>query len=593
MKKKSIAILCIAALATLMVGGIAGYYLFENAPEASIAVLSDTHIISESYFTSESIYQNYSNRDKMVHLSEAIAKSIVDEIIRSKKIKTVLIPGDLTEAGDLASHLAAARIFQKLADAGKQVFVINGNHDSPDRDFGERIPSGRFREIYYNFGYKQALVTDEASLSYTADINKKYRLIAIDNDNYNSSDTLSYKEELDDRLINWCEEQIIACKATGKTPIIMAHKPFLNHFPGFVSGLVGGGGTEGGESFDKIVDMFIRNGVNFTLTGHNHIQSIKNIKKDENVFYDIGTCSAIYYPSAYRTLRFTKKDIFFDVVYTKKLNMSYVHPLTSSEEYAKIKSDFPGYVKEHCEKGFTFLNSLRGSYLINLLNLSGVVAEVIGLLADEALLPLLTMPIYKKDANGGQSLEKMVQELNIDIPPSNYTSIKQVVAFFIMNVNKGGQEISMDSVEIKLLNQAIYGLFYKIDELKEQIAIIAADAPNLDLDILRLYQSNELELFDSQFLAFVVALAAPFLPIEINVSNLNNLKSLKLLIKPLLNMAIPNLGDAVAEAMGNKELNIKILLEDAVYGVLLAEFFQIEENNRVVFNRETWQMLPY
>ncbi len=588
MKKKSIALLCIAALATLMVGGIVGYYLFENAPEASIAVLSDTHIIAESYFTSESIYQNYSNRDKMLHLSEAITKSIVDEIIRNKKIETVLIPGDLTEAGDLASHLAAARIFQKLADAGKQVFVINGNHDSPDHNFGERIPSGRFREIYYNFGYKQALVTDEASLSYTADINEKYRLIAIDNDDYNSSDTLSYKEELDDRLINWCEEQIIACQTAGKTPIIMAHKPFFNFFPEIFSKFL-----KRDKAFDKIVNMFLNNGVNFALTGHNHIQSVKSIKKDENVFYDIGTCSAIYYPSAYRTIVFKKNEIVFDIAYTKKLEMSYVHPLTSKEEYEKIKNDFPLYVKEHCEKGYTFMNPLSGNYIIDLLNLSGPLAEIASLLIDEALLPLLTMPLYEKDADGGQSLQKIAKTQGVDLPVSDYTTARQMLAFFIMNVSKGSQNAALDSIEIKLVNQVIYAFFYKFNELKDAIASIVPDAPVLNLDIDKLYSNNELELLESNFLAFATFLAGSSTPLPINVNNLTDLTTLNVLLKPVLNLVVPGLGDVAIEAIASKGINLKILLDNAVYGLLIIDFLNIEESNRVVFNRKTWQMLPY
>ncbi len=588
MNKKSIAILCIAALVTLMTGGVVGFYLFENAPEASIVVLSDTHIISESYFTSESIYQTYSNRDKMLHLSEAITKTIVDEIIRNKKIKTVLIPGDLTEAGDLASHLAAARIFQKLADSGKQVFVINGNHDSPDHNFGTRIPSGMFREIYYNFGYKQALVADDASLSYTADINEKYRLIAIDNDNYNSSDTLSYKEEVDDRLINWCEKQITDCKQEGKTPIIMAHKPFFNFFPEFVSKI-----TKRDKSFDKIIDMFLRNGVNFALTGHNHIQSMKGIKKDENVFYDIGTCSAIYYPCAYRTIAFKKHEVVFDIVYTEKINMSYVHPFTSEEEYAKIENDFPLYAKEHCEKGVTFMNALSGNYIIDLLNLSGPLAELAALLVDEALLPLLTMPLYEKDALGGQSLQKIAKTQGVDLPVSDYTTARQLLTFFIMNVSRGSLSNTLDSVEIKLLNQVVYAFFYKFNELKDAIAAIVPDAPVLNLDIDRLYSNNELELFESNFLAFAVSLGGSSLPFQININKLTDLRTLNILIAPILNLVVEGLGDAAIEAIGSKEINLKSLLDNAVYGLLIIDFLNIEESNKVIINKETLKKSTY
>ncbi len=74
----------------------------------NIAVISDLHIVSDSYFTSSQSFDYYKSQDKLLHLSEAILKTMADEVISHKKIKTVLIPGDLTEIGDRVSHQAVA-----------------------------------------------------------------------------------------------------------------------------------------------------------------------------------------------------------------------------------------------------------------------------------------------------------------------------------------------------------------------------------------------------------------------------------------------------------------------------------------------------
>lgn len=594
MRKRSIATLLVAVFAVIVTGGVVAYYLVDNLPETYIAILSDTHIVAESYFTSKELYEYYSEQDKMVHLSEAVVKSVADDIIKDKRIKTVFIPGDMTDYGDLASHKAAAKIFQKIADAGKQVFVINGNHDAHDNStFGERGDCNSFREIYANFGYKQALVKDSASLSYTADINNKYRLIAIDNDNYFNTDTGSYKEEIDERLIAWCSGQIEQCRKDNKEPIVMAHKPFLNHFPPIVEGIIRGDSPNGGAAYNAFVDMLAENEVHYTITGHNHIQSITRADSDGFNFYDINTCSPIYFPCAYRTLKVVKDSMYLDIVYINKINPSYVHPFSSQEEKTKAATDFHALAKEHSEKGALLTRSLSGRYLNKVLKLEGELAEIVGLLGDEALLALLFMPMYEKDAQGEISLQQIAKNHGSNIPTSEYTNLNQLLNTFVISINNGDRNINSESIEIALLNNALYAVFYMINELSGELAAIVPDAPVINLDIDRLYRDNELELFDSNFLAFIFAVAGDKIPVSLDVSKLEDLNSIRVLIKPLLNMLIPKLGNATAGTIGEKELHLKSFLDDALYSLLLVDFLKSENNNKVVINKTTWEVKGY
>ena len=55
--------------------------------------------------------------------------------------------------------------------------MINGNHDASN---DQATTFERFKEIYAEFGYDHALTTRDDDCSYTANLGKKYRLIALD-----------------------------------------------------------------------------------------------------------------------------------------------------------------------------------------------------------------------------------------------------------------------------------------------------------------------------------------------------------------------------------------------------------------------------
>ena len=110
---------------------------------------------------------------------------IIDEFLRQcaedEGCEFVLLPGDLVNDGriDVQQHIDVAAKLKKFeAETGKQVYVINGNHDNGagENDF----KYDDFIENYYEFGYAEAIETVEGECSYVADLNDDYRLIALD-----------------------------------------------------------------------------------------------------------------------------------------------------------------------------------------------------------------------------------------------------------------------------------------------------------------------------------------------------------------------------------------------------------------------------
>ena len=194
MKKFFIFLAVFALIGVAAVAAVAtGEYIEEKV---EFVFVSDTHLYAESRLTEES-YSVISNQSKAIHFSEAVMESFADEVI-SSGIKYLLITGDLTEQGDEASHLRYAEILKKIADSGTEIFVINGNHDVPTSygNIASGITQERFREIYAPYGYEGALSTFPGTLSYTADLGKYYRIIAIDNIAYYIDEEGNRKEEL-------------------------------------------------------------------------------------------------------------------------------------------------------------------------------------------------------------------------------------------------------------------------------------------------------------------------------------------------------------------------------------------------------------
>lgn len=595
MGKRIVVFIIVLVLAGIVSAGAAAGVMLIEGLEAEIAVLSDLHIVADSYYTDAQTFEAYSKRDKMIHLSEAIAKTVVDSLIKEKRIKYVLVTGDLTEAGDYASHRAAAAILKKLVDAGKKVFVINGNHDEPgtESEFPDAVTVSQFREIYGALGYDGALKKDAESLSYTADINKKLRLIAVDNDNYFNADTGTNKEEMDDRLIGWVKGELEQCKKDGKTPVVIAHKPLLNdHFPPLVENFMGALGHSAGGAFNKLAEVMLDNGVNYLFVGHGHIMDITTLKNDEGkTLFEIETGSTIFYPSAYRVLTLTKDEFRLNTRYINRVNTDYISGHISETELDFIKSDFRGYAENHYKIGMTFLKNLGGTYLVQRLKLKGAAGEAVRLIADEGLAPLFSLPLYKKDAGDGISIEEIANRYGKELPSSNLKDVKDVAAQFIMAICRGDENISKDGVEAELLLYSVKALLYLIDGITGEIQEIFPGSPGISIDIEKLFGAGELEVIDSGIIDFALSILGGMLPIPggITLEDLTVIKLLLPLINGLTENFIEDLGTKLANYLGDKEIYFDLLYNEFLVGELIADLINDEGDNNIVLKRADYE----
>jgi 3',5'-cyclic AMP phosphodiesterase CpdA len=163
-------------------------------PETSFTVFSDPHIYDPGLGTTGAAFESYiANDRKLLRESPEILDATINAI-SGLNSQFVLVCGDLTKDGELASHLLAVQYLAKLESQGKKIYVVPGNHDIRNGhsfrytgDTRERVPNitaEQFAEIYAEYGFKEAIQKDSDSLSYVAEPEDGLWLLALDSCNY-------------------------------------------------------------------------------------------------------------------------------------------------------------------------------------------------------------------------------------------------------------------------------------------------------------------------------------------------------------------------------------------------------------------------
>jgi metallophosphoesterase superfamily enzyme len=145
------------------------------APSIRFGVISDTHFYDPGLGMAGQAFEEAMTKEiKLFRYSRELLQTALLEI-ESAKVDFLIIPGDLTKDGELASHLALAGYLDELRSKGIPTFVVPGNHDinNPEAfsysgakpESTETITPWEFVHIYNKFGYTDALFKDNYSLS--------------------------------------------------------------------------------------------------------------------------------------------------------------------------------------------------------------------------------------------------------------------------------------------------------------------------------------------------------------------------------------------------------------------------------------------
>jgi 3',5'-cyclic AMP phosphodiesterase CpdA len=314
-----------------------------NYPETSFVVFSDSHVYDPVLGTSGNAFENYLKEDrKMLRESTEIMQAAIDDI-ENENADFVLVPGDMTKDGERSSHELVVNYLEQLEASGKQVYVIPGNHDINNGasvkyigDTVERVPNitpKEFAEMYGDFGYKEALYRDTASLSYVAEPQPGLWLLALDSCRYaenveNEAPITDGKFSL--ATMDWIEDMLEKAALENKAVIVMVHHGVVEHYVGQEKNF----GDYLLDDYPAISKLFATYNARLVFTGHYHAQDITEARwtQPDKFVFDIETGSLVTYPSPYRVVSINSSQQA--AIETRRIESIPSHP-DDFQEYAR------------------------------------------------------------------------------------------------------------------------------------------------------------------------------------------------------------------------------------------------------------------
>lgn len=418
-----------------------------DSDEFGFAVASDTHYVhpvkqAGTTLADEGWVTTFnSESESLTNQSGFIIDEFLKECAENPKCQFVLITGDLATHGRdyVSEHEAVAAKFRKFEkETGKQVYVINGNHDNA-KDMP--VDHKKFTEIYHEFGYDEALSTDEGTCSYSANLNDEYTLVALDT----CDERYRVVPNNDITRMDWAVKQIKATKKQGKKVIMIMHHNLLEHNP-----------------FQKLNEKnYVVNtpysfaglladlGVKLVFSGHTHCNNVKSYTSFlGNTIYDFSMSSLGNFPAEYKYFNVTDSKISYE---TKKINH------IDADKLAEVCKGFSNEALEMMKnnlQAYTWSMSYR-EYSEDLRE--NISPETLGVEESSALYAKLKpvtdtikemsdTPIYGK---GG--IQEQAAAYGLEIPDSEYKTLNDAMTLAILRCKIGDKRYNLNSNDFTVL----------------------------------------------------------------------------------------------------------------------------------------------
>lgn len=418
-----------------------------DSDEFGFAVASDTHYVhpvkqAGTTLADEGWVTTFnSESESLTNQSGFIIDEFLKECAENPKCQFVLITGDLATHGRdyVSEHEAVAAKFRKFEkETGKQVYVINGNHDNA-KDMP--VDHKKFTEIYHEFGYDEALSTDEGTCSYSANLNDEYTLVALDT----CDERYRVVPNNDITRMDWAVKQIKAAKKQGKKVIMIMHHNLLEHNP-----------------FQKLNEKnYVVNtpysfaglladlGVKLVFSGHTHCNNVKSYTSFlGNTIYDFSMSSLGNFPTEYKYFNVTDSKISYE---TKKINH------IDADKLAEVCKGFSNEALEMMKnnlQAYTWSMSYR-EYSEDLRE--NISPETLGVEESSALYAKLKpvtdtikemsdTPIYGK---GG--IQEQAAAYGLEIPDSEYKTLNDAMTLAMLRCKIGDKRYNLNSNDFTVL----------------------------------------------------------------------------------------------------------------------------------------------
>lgn len=266
----------------------------EAGTPLKLIVASDLHYISPDLTDHGSLFTQLieTSDGKAMNDIEEITDSFINEVIEQNP-DALLLSGDLSFNGGILSHRDLIKKLKKVKQAGIPVLVIPGNHDEgryqaysfkgDKAEKAETATAAQFRNMYEDFGLKQAKYKAPDSFSYVYALRTDLWLLAIDSNSH-------WDNIIDDNTLQWSEGILQKAKEQNVKVITMTHQNLLNHVSMYASGFQISNASD-------LIDLVKGENHLLNLSGHMHLQHITT--SSFNDITDIATSSLAVYPHHY------------------------------------------------------------------------------------------------------------------------------------------------------------------------------------------------------------------------------------------------------------------------------------------------------
>ena len=385
-----------------------------------------------------------STQGQMHYESEAILAEMLKSFAASDA-RALLIAGDLT-CGKRASHLAFAEYLRKAEqESGKPIYVTIGNHDCAAESSESKISMEEFREIYADFGFREALSRHDASASYAVDLDEQYRLLAVDSCIYGEDDG-----RIGADVFRWLKAQLKQAERDGKTPIVMMHHSLLPHYE--LQPMIG--------NWRYFSSWLADHGVRMALTGHIHANDISSLVSDRgNTIYDIQTGALISSPNTYRILTMGQDAVQVESRFITQIDPALLPNFLTDAQKVRLTEDFSGYAKEYFTSGVCkWLNRNIGSVdrIARWFKLrEGTKAYTAAAQIMTQIGAAVGQDIY--ETGSGNSIEAALAPYHIAVPQSAYRKPYEVAAKLMYGFFHGDEDAAGNRKDTELLLTCLTG----------------------------------------------------------------------------------------------------------------------------------------
>lgn len=265
-------------------------------------LVSDLHYYSEKLGSTGKAYRLREGSDqKCLAESGSIISSAFEKIVSDGKSEAVIIPGDLTNDGEMFSHEEIRELLRSLNEK-LPVYLTVATHDwccdgTPRRYEGDNVyhdvqtlACENISEYYSEFGKNSIIseyVTERGLVSHCFQIEDGVRLLAL-NDDSNGEGSSGYSAE----HLEWIVSCVKEAKKAGDVIFAVQHHLLV---PG-ISMLINKGQIIGNH--EKTADALADAGLRLIFTGHSHmLRNTEYISHSGNKITQINLGALTGYPA--------------------------------------------------------------------------------------------------------------------------------------------------------------------------------------------------------------------------------------------------------------------------------------------------------